>query len=247
MQNEKLFKKIKDIVLRKTNDSDDWDPEKVWLKIEKRQNRKLAWLWLSALAACLVLGIGISFIILKTTDNQLSKSSLAGKTPDVLKRERLVKNLPDKSSETINAKLRPSLKVSLRHLIADGDKGRGRHLVQENDSAQEDSSYRVLASSLQVFEPPKDSITRAENEPSGNLFRPEKVLIAEIELPNDRAEEAPSIRRMFETAKKERESRKIRVNLGAHRKKTALWSFVQHSFIENSTHPDSGFLFKRTY
>lgn len=247
MQNEKLFKKIKDAVLRDVDDSDDWNPEKVWLKIEKRQNLKLRRLWLSGLAACLILGIGISFILLNGADDQLVVKGIADNTSIVLQQDKLTKSLPGKSRKTPAAKSRSSLEESLPDLLAERNEGGESFSVQENDSVQKYTSFSVLAQAIPTPELPGDAMRNVVKGSSERPSKPEKVLIAEIELPEESVEEAPTLRRMFETAKTERESRKIRVNFGANRKKTALWSFVQHSFTDNSANPDSGFLLKRAY
>ena len=63
MQNERLFKKIKQIAERPSAAPEDWNAEKIWVKIEQRQQKQQFSRWRTYAAASVVFIFGLSALI----------------------------------------------------------------------------------------------------------------------------------------------------------------------------------------
>jgi len=245
MENEKLFEKMKITILQDRAGSEDWNPETVWKKIENGQKRELTLFWLVRFAACLVLGFGVSFLF---------SGSPEIKSITTADSECLDSQKTDISEEKLNDKLGdisiPDVKVMRSDFRAmatlDENIGVENERVEQTNSDTMSLPFSHSMMTIPVLELPEDSVHRTSNHPSLAPLTMEKVLVADIQFPIDKKEDLPALRQIFETARRERESRKMRVQIGSNRKRAVLWTFVQHSFIENSFVPDSEFVLKKT-
>jgi hypothetical protein len=236
MQNERLFKKVKETALHDLSGTDDWEPDEIWAVVEKKsENRRILLWWPYAVASMFLLVIGLALWDLES----LTRKDLVDVKPTV----KDIPSVPTKTENHID-------EISKRPEVGD-NRILGRispefvndrdQIIQKYETV-DTSEYSILKNDLRegqiqtavVFEDADSLKSAAVNEKVG-----EKVLIADIKLPEQKPEELTGLRYMFDLAKKEREARKMRVRILKRGKSIGLWSFVHHSFVEYPSMPET--------
>ncbi|MCE6990990.1 hypothetical protein [Dyadobacter sp. CY323] len=230
MRNEKLFEKIKQTTWSETPDVEEWDPEKVWAYIEKKHENKKIWLWWPYAAASILLIVGIWFSTDKV-DHPVNVVKEEIAKSDVVKPEIGIK-LKLEKSELITSKKSISKPLTHKKYLTKNDTNAFNEDVIESYTLNEDTI------------PPTKIDTIQTPELNANLplvaIKPdekprEKVLVAKIAFPEQKPVELTGLQKMFELARREREARKMRIQLIDSKKESGFWSFVHHSFVENPT------------
>jgi hypothetical protein len=231
MQNEKLFKKIKDISLHSTAADQDWNPENVWEKITRKQQRNKAWVWWPYAAACAVLVLALLFWLPGPAYRPVRSLAHAEKIKTTAQPEALsespyvTKNEPKSLAVSIPAKNIQAKKA--RTLLT-------AKLPQETGTA--------LLKSTEA--------TPAEADRYGNDtmpgYHPGQDLLALHFAQEQENEELSPLLLMYEEAKKEREIRKLSVTIEDENKKTKRWLIGSPGFLASgpNNEPD---LFLRKY
>ncbi|SDF90767.1 hypothetical protein SAMN04487996_113157 [Dyadobacter soli] len=237
MENERLFEKIKDTVLTETSGTEEYDPDKIWRDIAKKRKQKVLWLWWPYAAAIFVL-CGI-FIWNRMDSRKEQVAVFERAKPEIF---------PDVLSKN-NQKLDAGLKAEVRE-----------EALFENQKAYSNRVAKKAAVKSLYFKKANDSISitilNEDSLPTQNKLtlsvsptetatdthytaRPEteKVLIADISIPEDKTEQYPALWQIFEQARKERQARKMRLQLDHRLRKPGLWSFVHHSFVQYPAGP----------
>lgn len=236
MQNERLFKKVKQTALHDLSGTDDWEPDEIWAVVERKsENRRILLWWPYAAASMILLFMGLGlwdFEGLRKVNLADVKSTIKNIPAVPAKPENHVAGI-SKHPEVGDGRILPRIGPQL---INDRDQ-----IIQKYE-AVDTSGHAVLKDDLRegriqksiVFEDVDSLKGAAVNEEVG-----EKVLIADITLPEQKPEELTGLRYMFDLAKKEREARKMRIKIFKRSKSIGLWSFVHHSFVEYPSMPET--------
>ncbi|SKB82634.1 hypothetical protein [Dyadobacter psychrophilus] len=231
MHNERLFNKIKDLALNEDPDDKKWDAEEVWGKIKQKEKRQVRWIWYLLPAAASIL---IAIFLMWPND----KKEMSAETKNIgnSANQPVVQTDFDKQLSVKGLDEKP--KVQLHH--ADAQRVViEKKPVPEIQSAPVDNeipsvkSGELIENNVELFTEVKmDSLKMPDQNPT--LPAKERVLIAEIELPERQEEtQLTALQIMFKKAKEERETRRLRTRYIDNNK--TFWSFVRHSFIENPT------------
>ncbi|WP_247235265.1 hypothetical protein [Telluribacter sp. SYSU D00476] len=227
MQNERLYNKIRHIAHTETPSTEEWNPDRVWAKVEKRRKKGAVWLWLPVAAASVLVVLGL-FIGLSDDRN-----------------ESLV--IVSKADKVIPIQPLPSVALPIQ---------KGVEVVQKRDQEQLEPKENLIANPFSEGTEPLSTDTAMESLPAEEvgtaevtlaitdtvkLEQPdatsleqttERVLVAYISIPEQRSEELSALRQMYDQVKQDREARKMRTRLSVTGRKPSLWSFVHHSFVE---------------
>lgn len=236
MQNERLFKKVKETALHDLSGTDDWEPDEIWAMVERKSKKhRILILWPYAAASMFLLVMGLALLDFESSKKK-DLVNVKPTTKDIASVPANAENhvdgigkRPDVGDNRILGRIRP-------RFVNDRDQ-----IIQKYE-AVDTSKYSILKNDLRegqiqkavVFEDADSSKSAAVNEKVG-----EKVLIADITLPEQKPEELTGLRYMFDLAKKEREARKMRVRILKRSKSIGLWSFVHHSFAEYPSKPQT--------
>jgi hypothetical protein len=230
MQNEKLFEKIKNTALTETSGTDEYNPEKLWADINKRKNKKSMWLWgtYAAVASVLLSGVFFWFLKVQHTETSVQAEVSRIETPPV---NLLEKKEADDMETNLSTDANDSVFRDSKFLI--------KQKSANSDQSPVTTDLQIPALSLADSIEPKDDITTIidttnfeKNNQNVNESTTEKVLIADISIPEEKAGEYPALRQIFDQARKERHARKMRIQFNREIKKPGLWSFVHHSFVQ---------------
>jgi hypothetical protein len=223
MQNERLFRKIKQTTEHSAAASGDWDPERVWAKVEQRQKRHKVSLWLpyAAASAVLILGLAVWLSLgyqenMLVQHNESSLTATSGKTPPIQdltllqgptsdaseRKDLIIKQ--DKQSKTSRKILRKT------HLVNSNKKANGE---DNNVNGSESDSPHVLA--------------------GGGTLEQESAL--ESAIPDQPYDNLTPLLQMFEHAKRVREERKMIVRLEEKNRAMDLMFFDHPAFMDH--HP----------
>ena len=227
MRNEKLFEKIKHTVLEDQTDPEEWNPEKIWAKIEKKKNKRKHWLWLPAAAAALIALMGLSIWL--STPKRGTIGKIEGRSQNVeMPAKPNISQSPaapksEKRGRDAEKKPRITNQIIEPQQLVEGD-----GLIPDDIVLKKAESVDAAPLLSQTELVNTDSTAEVQASKPG-----EKVLIADISIPESEPEEPSALHRMFEVAKREREARKMRIHISRHNKNLTFWAFVHHSFIEN--------------
>ncbi|MCF0064093.1 hypothetical protein MUK70_27835 [Dyadobacter chenwenxiniae] len=230
MQNEKLFDKIKQAALTETAGTAEYDPENIWSKIQNKDNRKSRVLWWLYMAASVVF---ILIFLVNLPEKQqkirVANSKTRETTPQHNPAEHTRKEI---DRPAISSKLPASEKSIARKAITE---------QRLSEAKQEPASIDMSITGLQIPESGleeyqtafrADSTTTPVNDKQDLQQKGEKVLIANIALPEQEIEQS-GLQRIFNQVKKDREARRMRLQFNRNVGKLTLWSLVHQSFFEH--------------
>ena len=231
MQNEKLIEKIKNTALTETSGTDAYNPEKIWADIKKKKNKKSMWLWwpYAAAASVLLSGVFFWFLMVQHTETFVQAEVSRIETPPV---NLLKKKEADDMETNLSTDANDSVFRDSKFLI--------KQKSANSDQSPVTTDLQIPALSLADSVVPKDDDLTAiidttnfeKNNQNVNESTTEKILIADISIPEEKTGEYPALRQIFDQARKERQARKMRIQFNREIKKPGLWSFVHHSFVQ---------------
>ncbi|MCF0054828.1 hypothetical protein [Dyadobacter sp. CY356] len=236
MQNERLFKKIKDVALTKTTGTEEYNPEKLWADIENKKSKTDSRLWWPSAAASVLLFIGLSFWfstpklasykvtkkVGRIKNNTLSKNKATYKSHQLIIRYPVVasENIwPKKSIETKEKEvyiLKPTSELANSDIVSTDDLSGLNKFLEVIDTS------KVEKINLKVSD-----------------YQTENVLVADISLPEEKTEGYPVLRQIF--ARKDIKARKSHLHFQREIKKSGFRSFVHNSLVQYppAVHPNS--------
>jgi hypothetical protein len=231
MQNERLFDRIRHAALTETAGTDEYDPEKLWANIRNKDNRKTRMLWWPYAAASVVL---ILIFLVKLPEKQ-QKIHVANNRPRLATPEQ---NPPENIEKKIDRLVIPP-KLPASNIITnrrDIPEQRLSKTTEEPASIDTDipdlqitksetAENQTTVSSESTITPLNDKLHLQQKK--------EKVLVANIALPENKTDQQSGLQRIFEQVKKDREARRMRLQFNRNVGKPTLWSFVHQSFVEN--------------
>ncbi|KQS28217.1 hypothetical protein [Dyadobacter sp. Leaf189] len=240
MQNENLFDKIKETALHDLSGTDDFDPERIWVKSRRKEQRSKVWLWKFPVAASVLFVLGLAFWISARQNIDLPAGSVTkiAKVPDNADTK------PKKEfARQFEADKRLPVQPALHSNVSKQIGGNRDYSYALKDSLItnapvakavhiDTASVTSRLADMENLRPQNADLS--DTATSANPLAPvrERVLTADISLPSDKTEHVSTLTQIFEQVKIDRMMRKKRLQFSRHYPKNGLWSFVHHSFKE---------------
>ncbi|MCE7060354.1 hypothetical protein [Dyadobacter sp. CY343] len=232
MRNERLFDKIREASQTNNAESEDFNPEKIWASVKEKQKPKTVWLWWPYAAASVLLLIVFVISILKPENQQiLASKSTTPAVPQKLHAGRL------EADSKLVRKPKSGFEMVEKPIENQPDQMDSK---TENSISFEENTEAVtpqVADIPSVTQPIESSINTTNTIADSITAKPrfEKVLIADIALPEENTVQLSALQRIFDQVKKDREAKKMRLQFDRNVGKPTFWSFVQQSFVEYPT------------
>ena len=230
MRNENLFEKIKKTALTETAGTDDYDPDKIWSDIQKK-SRKTRILWWPYAAASVMLAV-LVLLNLPEKKQQNVVVRIENPGPPAVRQkpleqfERKTDNLP------VTHKLSDSDRITNRKNTIEPKLPAAEPATASTDTGMADLQIHNSGVTNQTVMS-EHSINNQSEETQNPEQRSEKVLVADITLPQEQPDQQSGLQRIFDQVKKDRKARKMRLQFNRNVGKLTLWSFVHRSFVEN--------------
>lgn len=238
MQDENLFRKIKQAALHETSGTEDYDPEKIWSDIREKESRRTARLWWTYAAASVAFICGVYFFIspVSSGGERVAVNSGRAETPP----EGSVK-ARDGNRET--GAVPPGQQYA--HVPASAEEVESEPKPTRGESLKTPAglpsapSAPVPIPSLPIagvpvptagsWETPETNDTN-DNRPPVRMPETEKVLIAEIDFPVERKGGPSTGPENSDQAGRDRGARRMRSKLDRAIKRPGIRAFVHNSF-----------------
>jgi len=226
MQNERLFKKIKDTAENASAVSGEWDPERIWAKVERRQKKQKFSLWRPYAAASVTLIIGLSLWFLsKYKENNLAVIKGSNLSKAIIKANAVGDSIDLQGSVSDNSHKKLTAHHDLRNKATHkairqmravtGNQNKDKTLAEDHVNAQVIDTAGYFAG-------------------AGNLIASvEKEEVMETNIPELPHDTLTPLLQMFEHAKRVREERKMIVRLDDKNRSMDLWLFDHAAFVEH--------------
>ncbi|GGB94801.1 hypothetical protein [Dyadobacter sediminis] len=222
MQNERLFKKIKQTAERPSAAPEDWNAEKIWAKIEQRQqnNPFSRWMPYAAASAVFILGLAaLIFIHLKEDSRaNIHKNNIAATGH---------KAYPPQNQKLLKGNAADS--ADGKSFVAEHEE-RSRTIHKAIRQKRTGSAHKIVNKPEINVNP--SGIDSVHVFADAGILEKEPALEAVVPPPHDTL--APLLQ-MFEHAKRVREERRMIVRLEEKNRSVDLLFFDHPAFIEH--HP----------
>ncbi|CAG5069091.1 hypothetical protein DYBT9623_01826 [Dyadobacter sp. CECT 9623] len=232
MQNERLFDKIREASQTNNAGSEDFNPEKIWASVKEKQKPKTVWLWWPYAAASVLLLIVITISVLKPEKQQvLANKSITPAISPKLHADKL------QTDNKLVGKINPGFEIVTKPIKNQPDQEDFKPENQISVNENTEVAAPQVADIPTVTQPIESSINIANTVADSVTAKPraEKVLIADIDLPEENTVQLSALQRIFDQVKKDRKARKMRLQFDRNVGKPTFWSFVQQSFVEYPT------------
>lgn len=223
MQNEKLFKKIKQTAAHASTAPADWDAEKIWAKVEQRRQKHQFSLWRPYAAASAVFILGllalVSVHMKENSQAQIHKHKVTAtvRKANPVQNKALLKGNAAYPKESTSS-------LAARHERTEIIRKASRQMQMANKTGYETEVKEIL--------PGTDSVHIL-----AGAGTPEQEPVLETAVTTQPHDTLTPLLKMFEHAKRVREERKMIVRLEEKNRSMDLLFFDHPAFIEH--HPGS--------